>query len=118
MGFIHWAHLSYRGYNIHLGAMFGTLMAANVWFRIWPNQKKIIAAVKAGTPPDAALVAQAGQRSRHNTYLSVPLIWTMINIHTTSANYGVPGVSTIAIVALGWWVVMLCYGKAGKVKGF
>jgi uncharacterized membrane protein len=118
MAFIHVGHLSYRAYNIHLGGMFGTIMAFNVWFRIWPNQQKIIAAVKAGTPPDAALVAQAGQRSRHNTYMSVPLIWTMINYHTTTAAVGTPGVSTILIVALGWWVVMLCYGKAGKVKGF
>ena len=122
MGFIHIGHLSYRGYSIHLGTMFGTIMAFNVWFRIWPNQKKIIAAVKAGTPPDAALVAQAGQRSRYNTYMSVPLLWTMINYHTAGAGFaslgGAEGVSTIAIVALGWWAVMLCYGKAGKVKGF
>jgi uncharacterized membrane protein len=118
LAFAHVGHLSYRAYNIHLGAMFGTIMAFNVWFRIWPNQQKIIAAVKAGTPPDAALVAQAGQRSRHNTYMSVPLIWTMVNAHTSAAAFGTPGVSTILAVALGWWVVMLCYGKAGKVKGF
>jgi uncharacterized membrane protein len=119
MGYLHWAHFTYRAMNIHLGGMFGTLMAFNVWFRIWPNQQKIIAAVKAGTPPDAALVAQAGQRSRHNTYMSVPLIWTMINMHTvTLPKLGAPGVSTIVIVAIGWWVTMLFYGKAGKVKGF
>ena len=119
MGFVHAAHLSYRAYNIHLGGMFGTIMAYNVWFKIWPNQKKIIAAVKAGTAPDAALVAQAGQRSRHNTYMSVPLIWTMLNAHTvTFPKIIAPGVSTLLIVAVGWWVVMLLYGKAAKVKGF
>lgn len=118
MAYTHVAHLTYRATNIHVGAMFGTLMAFNVWFRIWPNQQKIIAAVKAGTPPDAALVAQAGQRSRHNTYMSVPLIWTMINAHTATANFGPPGLSLILVVALGWWVTMLFYGKAGKVKGF
>ena len=37
-----------------------------------------------GTPPDAALVALAGTRSKHNTYLSVPLVWMMIDSHTTS----------------------------------
>ena len=113
----HAAGFTYRGYNIHVGTLFGTIMAFNVWFRIWPSQQKIIAAVKAGTAPDAALVAQAGQRSRHNTYMSVPMIWMMINLHTTAANFGVPGLNTILVVALGWWAVMLCYGKAGKVKG-
>ena len=117
-GYVHWARLQYRAYNIHLGATFGTIMAYNVWFRIWPNQQKIIAAVKAGTAPDAALVAQAGQRSRHNTYMSVPLIWAMINQHTvTFPTLVSPGVATILIVAVGWWVVMLCYDKAAKVKG-
>ena len=57
-------------------------MAFNVWFRIWPAQQKIITAIKNGDAPDASLVALAGQRSKHNTYLSVPLIWTMINEHT------------------------------------
>ena len=47
----------YRGYTIHVGAMFGTTMAFNVWFRIWPTQQKIITAIKNGQAPDAALVA-------------------------------------------------------------
>ena len=119
MGYVNWAHFQYRASNILLGGTFGTIMAYNVWFRIWPNQKKIIAAVKAGTAPDAALVAQAGQRSRHNTYMSVPLIWAMINQHTvTFPKIGAPGVNTIVVVAIGWWVTMLLYAKAGKVKGF
>src|SRR5204862_252828 len=36
----HWAGFSYRGFNIHMGAMFGTIMAYNVWFRIWPAQQQ------------------------------------------------------------------------------
>src|SRR5215468_2034118 len=58
----HAAGFSYRAYVIHTGAMFGTLMAANVWMRIWPAQKKIITAIRDGQAPDAALVAVAGQR--------------------------------------------------------
>jgi uncharacterized membrane protein len=46
-----WAGFSYRSYNIHLAVMFGTIMAWNVWFRIWPAQQKIIRAVKDGTAP-------------------------------------------------------------------
>src|SRR5262249_54965499 len=68
-----------RAVFIHVGMLFGTIMAMNVWMRIWPAQRKIIAAVKAGTPPDAAVVSLAGLRSKHNTYMSVPLVLTMIS---------------------------------------
>jgi uncharacterized membrane protein len=108
---------SYRAYVIHTGALFGTIMAANVWMIIWPAQKKVITAIKEGTAPDAALMAQAGMRSRHNTYLSVPLIWTMINAHTT-----VPGADSwfylLAVIAIGWLAVSMLYKKAAKIKGF
>ncbi|HEY5614621.1 MAG TPA: urate hydroxylase PuuD [Bacteroidota bacterium] len=117
-----WAQFSYRAYYIHVGALFGTIMAANVWMRIWPAQKKIIAAIKEGTAPDAAVVALAGQRSRHNTYLSVPLIWTMVSSHTTvaaSSMFGMPAWANLVVVtAIGWLVVSLTYDKAAKVKGF
>jgi uncharacterized membrane protein len=108
--------MSYRAYNIHLGGLLGTTMAMNVWMRIWPGQRKIIAAVKAGTPPDPAVVAMAGARSRHNTYMSVPLIWTMINAHTTFASGS--SLALIAIIPIGWLAVYLLYKKAGQVKGF
>lgn len=108
---------SYRAYVIHTGALFGTIMAANVWMVIWPSQRKIIAAVKEGTAPDAALVAKAGMRSRHNTYLSVPLVWTMINAHTT-----VPAADSwmylLAVIAIAWLVVSMVYKKAATIKGF
>jgi len=56
-------------------------------------------------------------RSRHNTYMSVPLVWTMINSHTT-----VPFASTylwlIFMVGLGWGAVMWLYKKAPTIKGF
>jgi uncharacterized membrane protein len=108
---------SYRGYAIHLGTMFGTTMAFNVWFRIWPAQQKIITATKNGEAPDAALVALAGMRSRHNTYMSVPLVFMMISQHATWAAGGAPIWLTL-IVALGWMATYHIYGRAGKVKGF
>jgi uncharacterized membrane protein len=120
-----WAGFSYRSYNIHLAVMFGTIMAWNVWFRIWPAQQKIIRAVKDGTAPDAALVALAGARSRHNTYMSVPLVWGMLNSHTTyfaGGNLGIPDAFAFAVflvvVLVGWHVVWHLYKRAGKVKGF
>ncbi len=120
-----WAGFTYRAYNIHVGAMFGTIMAFNVWFRIWPSQQKIISAVKAGEAPNADLVALAGLRSRHNTYLSLPLLWAMINQHTTAfagGNFGMVeacgwGVFPLVTI-LAWHIVWQCYQKAGKVKGF
>jgi len=119
-GFIHLAHFSYRGFQIHTGAMFGTAMAANVWMRIWPAQQKIIAATKQGTPADAALVARAGLRSRHNTYMSVPLVWTMINSHTTyfSRDPNASALILLVVIAVGWGAVYWLYGKAAQVQGF
>lgn len=116
-----WAMVSFlgygfRGYAIHIGAAFGTIMAFNVWFRIWPSQQKIITAVKSGTPPDAALVALAGARSKHNTFMSVPLVLTMLNAHATwMSSYW----WTLAVaVTIAWIGVKHLYSKAGKVKGF
>jgi uncharacterized membrane protein len=118
-------HFSYRGTLIHTGTLFGTIMAFNVWYRIWPAQQKIIRAVKSGEAPDAGLVKLAGLRSRHNTYMSVPLVWAMIGQHTTffsGGNLGIPGayywIFWLLIIILGWHIVFQCYKKAGKVEGF
>jgi uncharacterized membrane protein len=122
---MHYFGFTYRGYNIHAAAMLGTIMAFNVWFRIWPAQQKIITAVKAGTAPDPALVALAGARSRHNTYMSVPLVWGMLNAHTAEYAGGNLGIERpyayvmfLVITLVGWHVVWQLYKKAGQVKGF
>lgn len=115
-----------RSLYIHVGLIFGTIMAANVWMVIWPAQKKIIAATKEGTPPDAALVAQAGLRSRHNTFLSVPLLFTMISNHyptmygNTQPFLGLPTRDwcIFGVIALGFVVVRWIYGKSAKVAAF
>jgi uncharacterized membrane protein len=116
---------SYRAFNIHLGALFGTAMAFNVWFRIWPAQKVILRGVKGDGPAaDPSLVAMAGARSRHNTYMSVPLFWAMINQHhvTVPTALGIPAsvsyMLLLAVILLGWHIVWQLYKKAGKVKGF
>jgi uncharacterized membrane protein len=88
----------------------------NVWMRIWPAQQKILAAVKQAQPPDAALVAVAGARSRHNTYLSVPLVWMMINSHTAVPFANSP-VFLFVMILVGWAAVYWLYGKSGTVKG-
>ena len=118
---IYCGQFDYRAFNIHIGAMFGTMMAFNVWFRIWPAQQKIIAAIRDGEAPDGDLVALAGLRSKHNTYLSVPLIWTMINEHTVIFSgklWGCTGLVLAIVILIGWHIVYQLYKKSAKVKGF
>ena len=111
---------SNRGLQIHLGALFGTIMAFNGWFRIWPAQKRIITAIKAGEKPEDALVALAGARSRHNTFLSVPLVFMMINAHNPwTSSYSDPfPILTAAVVLFGWGLTQHLYGISKRVKGF
>ena len=123
--FVHVGGFSYRGTLIHTGAMFGTMMAFNVWFRIWPAQQKIIRAIKEGNAPDGDLVKLAGLRSKHNTYLSLPLLWGMIGQHTTyfaGGNLGLTEstwwIGWLVMIAIGLHIIFQCYKKAGKVPGF
>lgn len=113
--FHHVGGMEFRAYTIHLGAMFGTTMAFNVWFRIWPAQQKIITATKNGEAPDAALVALAGTRSKHNTYMSVPLLFTMISQH---APWAAHPILVAIVVAVGFGMVYHIYERAKGVKGF
>jgi len=80
--------LSGRAAYIHVGAMLGTIMALNVWERILPAQRKMIAAAAAGVSFDAALGAQAKLRSKHNTFMAVPVVFIMLSNHFPVATYG------------------------------
>jgi len=70
-----------RGAFIQIGALIGTMMVANVFVVIIPNQKKIVADLLAGREPDPALGAAGKQRSVHNNYLTLPVIFLMISNH-------------------------------------
>lgn len=80
--------LSARAVYLHVGALFGTIMTANVWMRILPAQRQLVAATRAGTAADPALAARAKQRSKHNTYMSIPVIFLMISSHFPVTTYG------------------------------
>lgn len=114
-------HYSGRALYIHAGMIFGTMMALNVWMVIWPNQKKIITAAKAGTPlaADSPEVKIAGLRSRHNTYMSVPLVFAMISNHYPTM-YGNPArdICLTGVIVAGFVAVWLLYKKAAQVQGF
>jgi uncharacterized membrane protein len=77
-----------RAAYIHVGAMLGTIMAANVWMRILPAQRKMIAAINEGKQPNQALAAQAKLRSKQNTFMAVPVVFIMISNHFPGVTYG------------------------------
>jgi len=93
-----------RAAYIHVGAVFGTIMTANVWFRILPSQRKMIAAAAAGETFDASLSAQAKLRSKHNTFMAVPVVFIMISNHFPVATYGneYAWEVLVALVLVGW----------------
>jgi uncharacterized membrane protein len=64
-----------RAAYLHVGAILGTIMMGNVWSRILPAQRKMIAAASTGAKFDAALGAQAKLRSKHNTSMAVPVVF-------------------------------------------
>ncbi|WP_193367845.1 urate hydroxylase PuuD [Pelagibius marinus] len=70
-----------RGMFMQMGALIGTMMVANVFVVIIPNQKKVVADLIAGQQPDPKLGMQAKQRSLHNNYLTLPVIFVMIANH-------------------------------------
>ncbi|MCS5625248.1 MAG: urate hydroxylase PuuD [Candidatus Marinimicrobia bacterium] len=79
---------SSRAAMMHIGALFGTIMAANVWMIILPNQRKMITAVENNQQPDMLLAVKAKTCSKHNTFMSVPVIFIMISSHFPVTTYG------------------------------
>jgi uncharacterized membrane protein len=105
-----------RAVYIHVGTLLGTIMAANVWMRIWPSQRKIIAGVKGTAPaPDPSVAALAGLRSKHNTYMSVPLVFTMVSNHFPSV-YGsdLAWLWLLLLVLIGWAATKFLYNKSAS----
>lgn len=78
-----------RAAFLQVGAMLGTIMASNVFFRIIPAQKEMLAATKEGRPVDTSYGARAKSHSTHNHYLTLPVLFTMLSNHFP-ALYGHP----------------------------
>jgi uncharacterized membrane protein len=72
---------SARAAYLHVGAMMGSIMAANVFFHIIPGQKKVVAQIRAGETPDPEPGIIGKQRSVHNTYFTLPVLFIMISNH-------------------------------------
>ena len=76
-----------RAAYIQTGVMIGSIMTGNVWLRILPSQKELIASTRSGQAQDPTLSIRAKQRSIHNNYLTFPLLFIMISNHFPST-YG------------------------------
>ena len=93
-----------RGAFLQVGAMTGTIMVANVAMVIIPGQRKMVAAMSAGATPDPKYGRWGKQRSVHNTYLTLPVIFIMISPH----------------YPMTWqhplnWLILLVIGLAGAL---
>jgi uncharacterized membrane protein len=78
-GYVH--VFSGRAAMLHLGAFTATIMSANVFFIIMPNQRIVVADLKAGRTPDPKYGKIAKQRSTHNNYLTLPVLFLMLSNH-------------------------------------
>ncbi|MBD1557156.1 urate hydroxylase PuuD [Vibrio sp. S9_S30] len=76
-----------RGAYIHVGAIIGTIMVGNVFRIIMPAQRNLVKAIEKGEAPDPTLPAKGLLRSRHNNYLTLPVLFIMISNHFPST-YG------------------------------
>ena len=75
---------SARAAYVHFGAMIGSIMVANVFFVIIPSQKAMVKAARENKPLDATLGKNAGLRSLHNNYFTLPVLFVMISNHFPS----------------------------------
>jgi uncharacterized membrane protein len=93
-----------RGAFIHYGAILGTIMAANVAHAIIPGQRRMVEAMRAGREPDPRDGLMGKQRSVHNTYFTLPVVFTMIAGHSA------------VVFASRWsWLVLIALTVAGAL---
>jgi uncharacterized membrane protein len=97
-----------RAAFIHVGAAIGTIMAANVAMVIIPGQRRMVAAMKAGQKPNPEDGKRAKQRSVHNNYFTLPVIFIMVSNHY-SATYAHP---------YSWAVLMLIAAAGVSIRHF
>ena len=110
LAFSSWAlfHVfSGRAAFIHVGAIIGTIMVANVFFVIIPGQRRVLAQIRAGQAPDSRPGMLGKMRSVHNTYLTLPVLFIMISNHYPMT-YANPN-GWMALIGLGVAGVLVRY---------
>jgi uncharacterized membrane protein len=106
-----------RGAFIHYGALLGTIMVANVAHVIIPGQRRMVEAMKSGREPDPRDGFMGKQRSVHNTYFTLPVVFAMISSHyATVFGHRLGWLALVAITIAGAlvrvWFVMRHKGRA------
>jgi uncharacterized membrane protein len=91
--------LSGRAAYIHVGAAIGTIMAANVLFVIIPGQRRMVAAMRAGKLPDPRDGKRGKQRSVHNNYFTLPVLFLMISNHYAATDQHPYSWAILALIA-------------------
>lgn len=108
--------MSGRAAYIHVGAVIGTIMAANVWMRILPSQKKMLHAARTGEEADRSVAKSGPLRSRHNSFLVLPLVLIMISNHYPTISYG-NDYSTVILggmLVVGWVAAWFLLGRPAE----
>jgi uncharacterized membrane protein len=100
--------LGSRAAYMHAGAALGTIMVLNVWMRILPVQRRMLAAVRAGQAVDPAPGLGAKKRSTHNSYLTLPVLFVMVSNHFPTT-YG---------SRWNWAVLVLLALAGGAIRHF
>jgi uncharacterized membrane protein len=98
--------MSGRAAFMHVGAVLGTIMVANVWERIIPAQRQMVDATRSGRPADFTLGERAKQRSVHNSYMTFPVLFIMLSNHFP-ATYASP---------VNWLVLLLLFLAGASVR--
>lgn len=108
-----------RAAVIHIGAVMGTNMVANVWTRIIPAQEEAVAATKAGRERNMVMAGRARRRAIHNTYLTLPVIFTMIATHapgTYSHSFNWLILSLLIVVGIAARHLMILYDRRESAR--
>ncbi len=92
-------YFSRRAACLQLGAMLGTIMTSNVWMRILPAQRRMVAALEQGREPDPVEARGAKARSKHNTFIVIPVVFLMLSPHFPGAyNW----ITVCLMILIGW----------------
>ncbi len=108
---------SARAAFIHTGALMATIMTANVFLIIIPNQRKVVAALKAGQTPDPKYGKIAKTRSAHNNYLTLPVIFLMISNHYPMTYSSPYAFVVVGLVLVAGALVRVFYNMRHEGKG-
>ena len=94
-----------RAAYVQVGAMLGTIMVANVFFVIIPAHHKLLRAMKRGSEPDPAPGIRAKERSVHNNYLTLPVVFAMLSPHFPSTyGHSYSWLILVVMMLIGAWI--------------